>query len=1529
MIALSLAMNKMRDGFFVTAFAAITLCLQSTLHAEVKLSAVPPFQDGDRVVFVGDSITRGGLYHSALQLFYATRFPERSIAGFNAGHSGGTAQDCLQRLSWDILEHKPTVAVVMFGMNDMWGNYGDASAPAAEVEAKIAERITQVQVYYEKLLDALAAANVRLILVGPSIYEGTVKLPAPVTPHHNLALTRWTERVREIAAQRQAGFVDLGVLMNPINSKLQATDPMATIVSADRVHPSPAGHLVMAYAILKAQGLDSRVSQITVDAATGQPGALFNCEVTAIERQGDGIHFTCTEKALPFVAPPGTEMGLNVVPFTRELDRWSGNSYQWQWSQLKAVPFNDDLNRETLAVANLASGRYELRIDDAVLGAYSAAELAAGINLSGNPRTPQYHQAQEVMLANEIRNAEESGTLRLKAFLRHALLEPAKVDTNDPAAVEKCLREAVEKRVAGDFARGMAEYWFKHIAPKWDERMKTYADAIAKIAQIRIPKPHRFSVLAIADSANKRQTFAGRDTVPELEHLVRELAAQLDLTRQELAEMKKRLEAGQFREALQAYRAHVLATLPRFDLGKAGKVDTATLATTELLLVNQLPGKDGKKLQLGEPWAIDWNGDGTAATEAWQPGTAQIEVFTPLLAAYRETGRVEFLDKWAKLADSWALFAGAGAKTIHERQGDEEAHRAYEWTLLWPQLQGVTAKASDPTAIPETTVARVLLKVAREYLPASAEYARYNPQNWTPHKAVNLLEAAVVFDALGFKAGAFHIRRAKRILENVGATFEMPDGSDSEQNFNYYMNHPGAINQMLAFLEKYRPELVTPEWKAELLDAARRRAKIMVRNWQTAPWATMPAGNRYGMYTGMRSMYVDQFTPLLADDPDSQAITGLLQGKADTAPPRFTSSCFPYSGICFIRSGWGKLDQQAYMFCSPEPGNSSWRADQGNNLFVLTAFGREMLIAGERCTYDSVPTPVKIDGKPEHFHWGVPEFNHRHKMRANWNTPAPMRWLDSPDFNFTEGLYAGPYGDEKEVLLGMRHLRQAVFVRRPGLWIITDRFSGNTVPKRVYEQNWWLPVKPIDKYKEYQAFDNERIVLDSAVRAVKTQDPGVANLSLYQFGPAEISYTKKIAEWGETDWLPFMKAVGAPRIAERLCVTARFEGEGDQAVVTTLYPRLNQETDLADIQSLAPAAGVTGFAASLPGGSTVRYLAAVSGRKSLSLWPVTVTGEGLLLTEVNGTMSGLALGVESFSFNGKARKLEFADFAFRIDDKDLSSFTPIYQPLAQVTVSPAENVFIGKLDVTLTAPVGCEIRYTTDGSEATSASPLYTQAVTLTESAMIVARAYRQGFAERAAEDPTFTGPAIRAVFTRQEMHPATAVEKPLGSLRCDYYEGRWEDLYQSLDTLKPVKTLPGKVLFDQTARATDGACAFRYSGYITVPEDGVYTYHAPAEQVWQHQISGYDLRVFVDGEEWYPATRRHAFGTWSIALQKGFHRFTVEYVDHRSAAMLALNKPEWNQYLVWPGNMPNLLLSGPGLQAPQPVATLYSWLKN
>ena len=55
----------------MAALAGLAPC--ATAHAAP--SSVAPFAPGERVTFLGDSITHGGLYHVYLQLFWDLRFP--------------------------------------------------------------------------------------------------------------------------------------------------------------------------------------------------------------------------------------------------------------------------------------------------------------------------------------------------------------------------------------------------------------------------------------------------------------------------------------------------------------------------------------------------------------------------------------------------------------------------------------------------------------------------------------------------------------------------------------------------------------------------------------------------------------------------------------------------------------------------------------------------------------------------------------------------------------------------------------------------------------------------------------------------------------------------------------------------------------------------------------------------------------------------------------------------------------------------------------------------------------------------------------------------------------------------------------------------------------------------------------------------------------------------------------------------------------------------------------------------------------
>ena len=94
-----------------------------------------PFKDGDRAVFLGNSITDGGHYHSYIWLYYMTRFPYMdNLRIINAGISGERAVDMNERLDADVFDKKPTVLMVSFGMNDT--GYAEYNQEGADVYAK-------------------------------------------------------------------------------------------------------------------------------------------------------------------------------------------------------------------------------------------------------------------------------------------------------------------------------------------------------------------------------------------------------------------------------------------------------------------------------------------------------------------------------------------------------------------------------------------------------------------------------------------------------------------------------------------------------------------------------------------------------------------------------------------------------------------------------------------------------------------------------------------------------------------------------------------------------------------------------------------------------------------------------------------------------------------------------------------------------------------------------------------------------------------------------------------------------------------------------------------------------------------------------------------------------------------------------------------------------------------------------------------------------------------------------------------------
>jgi hypothetical protein len=127
----------------------------------------------------------------------------------------------------------------------------------------------------------------------------------------------------------------------------------------DGVHPPQDGHLVMAYAFLKALGCDGDIGTITLDFKGNNNTASDGHKIVKAENNTVEIEST-------------------RYPFCFLGDGKSPNSER---SVVDLFPFNADLNRFTLVVKNLAAGDVKVTWGTATK-TFSADALAKGINLA-------------------------------------------------------------------------------------------------------------------------------------------------------------------------------------------------------------------------------------------------------------------------------------------------------------------------------------------------------------------------------------------------------------------------------------------------------------------------------------------------------------------------------------------------------------------------------------------------------------------------------------------------------------------------------------------------------------------------------------------------------------------------------------------------------------------------------------------------------------------------------------------------------------------------------------------------------------------------------------------------------------------------------------------------------------------------------------------------------------------------------------------------------------------------------------------
>ena len=369
----------------------LIILLLLLLHAPctsllLQAQSIAPFQKGDRVTFVGNSITDGGHYHSYIWLYYMTHFPQMRLWMANCGVGGDTAKEILARMDDDVLTKQPTVLTFTFGMNDT-GYYEYNGADSADFARRKFEEATQQFALCEEKLKTLK--GVRMVMIGTSPYDQTSTFNNDIFARKNDNMQHIIAVQKEAAGRNGWEFLDFNEPMVALNMRQQQIDPAFTIIGDDRIHPDNDGHMAMAYLFLQAQGMvGKKVADMQIDATKGKVMKSENCRISKVKRTSEGLQFDCLAASLPF-------------PLDTIARGWGFNRGAAEVT--KVIPsFINDLSDEHLTVTGL-SGSYELSIDGISIDTLSTATLAKGINLSQYRHTPQYQQALVVMSLNETR----------------------------------------------------------------------------------------------------------------------------------------------------------------------------------------------------------------------------------------------------------------------------------------------------------------------------------------------------------------------------------------------------------------------------------------------------------------------------------------------------------------------------------------------------------------------------------------------------------------------------------------------------------------------------------------------------------------------------------------------------------------------------------------------------------------------------------------------------------------------------------------------------------------------------------------------------------------------------------------------------------------------------------------------------------------------------------------------------------------------------------------------------------------------
>jgi len=226
--------------------AVLVLAAGLVIHATV--SAADPtvtLKKGDRIVFLGDSITQGGVgpkgYVTLIDKALQEKQKALGIEVVGAGISGNKVPDLQNRVEKDVIAKKPTVVVIYIGINDVWHGQNDPAKGTSK---------DKFEAGLKEVIGKCTAAGAQVVLCTPSVIGEKADGSNPL----DKKLDEYADVSRAVAKELKLPLCDL---RKAFIENLKTNNPQNKdkgVLTTDGVHLNDAGNQFVADVILKTLG---------------------------------------------------------------------------------------------------------------------------------------------------------------------------------------------------------------------------------------------------------------------------------------------------------------------------------------------------------------------------------------------------------------------------------------------------------------------------------------------------------------------------------------------------------------------------------------------------------------------------------------------------------------------------------------------------------------------------------------------------------------------------------------------------------------------------------------------------------------------------------------------------------------------------------------------------------------------------------------------------------------------------------------------------------------------------------------------------------------------------------------------------------------------------------------------------------------------------------------------------------------------------------------------------------------------------